>query len=130
VILFSAAVPGQGGLHHVNEQWQSYWASLFLDRGYDVFDALRPRIWRNENVSFWYRQNAFVAVSRKNRPLVERLDQAASSEFQLIDYIHPEMWASVHPEIWVGRSKAGLRALLRQIPQAARAAVSRRMPGG
>jgi len=24
-ILFSAAIPGQGGTHHVNEQWASYW---------------------------------------------------------------------------------------------------------
>src|SRR5205823_14322324 len=25
VVLFSAAIPGQGGRDHVNEQWQTYW---------------------------------------------------------------------------------------------------------
>lgn len=24
VVLFSAAIPAQGGINHVNEQWQSY----------------------------------------------------------------------------------------------------------
>ncbi len=25
VVLFSAAIPGQGGVNHINEQWQSFW---------------------------------------------------------------------------------------------------------
>jgi 2-polyprenyl-3-methyl-5-hydroxy-6-metoxy-1,4-benzoquinol methylase len=29
VILFSAAIPDQGGVDHVNEQWPEYWARLF-----------------------------------------------------------------------------------------------------
>src|SRR5438874_4807793 len=28
-VLFSAAVPQQGGTDHVNEQWPDYWAELF-----------------------------------------------------------------------------------------------------
>ena len=30
VVLFSAAIPGQGGTDHINEQWQDYWRDLFL----------------------------------------------------------------------------------------------------
>ena len=29
VILFSAAIPNQGGVNHINEQWQSYWIDIF-----------------------------------------------------------------------------------------------------
>ena len=29
IVLFSAAVPGQGGTYHVNEQWPKYWNELF-----------------------------------------------------------------------------------------------------
>jgi cyclopropane fatty-acyl-phospholipid synthase-like methyltransferase len=28
-VLFSAAITGQGGDHHINERWPSYWATLF-----------------------------------------------------------------------------------------------------
>ena len=38
VILFSAAIPSQGGTNHVNEQWQSYWMKKFLRQGYVTVD--------------------------------------------------------------------------------------------
>jgi SAM-dependent methyltransferase len=63
VILFSAAVPGQGGTHHVNEQWPSYWASLFAERDFVTVDAVRPRIWEKKDVAWWYRQNTLLFVS-------------------------------------------------------------------
>ena len=45
-ILFSAAIPGQGGTHHVNEQWPSYWIEKFSRSGFKkMYDAIRPRIW-------------------------------------------------------------------------------------
>src|SRR5215469_304150 len=45
VVLFSAAVPGQGGTGHINEQWQDYWADLFAREGFVPVDAIRPAIW-------------------------------------------------------------------------------------
>lgn len=56
-ILFSAAVPGQGGTHHVNEQWPDYWAKIFSEFGYLAFDSLRPRLWNDDAIEWWYRQN-------------------------------------------------------------------------
>src|SRR5262249_18790338 len=47
VVIFSAAVPGQGGANHINEQWPSYWLKLFKERGYVCVDALRAKIWEN-----------------------------------------------------------------------------------
>lgn len=60
VILFSAAVPHQGGEHHVNEQPPEYWRRLFAQRGYDVFDWLRPRIAERREVRPWYRFNSYI----------------------------------------------------------------------
>jgi len=39
VVLFSAAIPLQGGTEHVNEQWQSYWAKLFAEHGTSLWIA-------------------------------------------------------------------------------------------
>lgn len=60
VILFSAATPGQGGVHHVNEQPMAYWAAHFADRGYAAFDCLRPRIRSLKSVEPWYRYNIMI----------------------------------------------------------------------
>ncbi len=65
VVLFSAAVPGQGGAGHVNEQWPGYWAARFSAHGHDVVDSLRPRIWEDARIEYWYRQNALLFVERE-----------------------------------------------------------------
>lgn len=60
VVLFSAAVPNQGGEHHVNEQPPQYWRDRFSAHGYSVFDWLRPRIADNREVKAWYRYNSLI----------------------------------------------------------------------
>lgn len=65
VILFSAAVPHQGGEHHVNEQPPEYWRKRFNARGYDVFDFVRPRIADRHEVKAWYRFNSYLYVNSK-----------------------------------------------------------------
>jgi SAM-dependent methyltransferase len=65
VVLFSAAVPGQGGVGHINEQWPSYWKELFEQHGFCRRDPIRPRIWTNERVHWWYRQNIFLFASQQ-----------------------------------------------------------------
>jgi SAM-dependent methyltransferase len=60
VVLFSAAVPHQGGEHHVNEQPPEYWRQLFGARGYAAFDWLRPRLAGQKQVKGWYRYNSFL----------------------------------------------------------------------
>lgn len=61
-VLFSAAIPHQGGKNHLNEQWQDYWAGHFRARGYAVLDAIRPKIWEDDDIAFWYRQNVLLYV--------------------------------------------------------------------
>jgi SAM-dependent methyltransferase len=60
VVLFSAAIPGQKGPGHVNEQWPAYWVAHFERQGYRVTDGLRPRLWDDERVDWWYAQNLLL----------------------------------------------------------------------
>jgi SAM-dependent methyltransferase len=57
VVLFSAAGPGQGGTHHVNEQPLEYWRQKFAVRGYVPFDMLRADMRTNRDVEPFYRYN-------------------------------------------------------------------------
>jgi hypothetical protein len=60
VILFSAAIPGQGGHGHLNEQWPGYWADLFLGRGLVCTEELRWEFWDDPRVEPWYAQNLLI----------------------------------------------------------------------
>jgi SAM-dependent methyltransferase len=84
-VLFSAAIPGQGGRHHVNEQWPSYWAEKFSRLGLHPVDAIRPLIWTDQRISYWYRQNVLLFV---REPIFEAHDTC-------IDLVHPELWGKV-----------------------------------
>jgi hypothetical protein len=59
-VLFSAAIPGQGGLHHINEQPPEYWKRKFNRLGFRQKDTLRPIIWNDDRIAWWYRQNIFI----------------------------------------------------------------------
>jgi SAM-dependent methyltransferase len=60
VILFSAAVPGQGGEFHVNEQPYGYWRDKFAMHDFRTFDWLRPRICDLTAIEPWYRYNTLL----------------------------------------------------------------------
>ena len=62
VVLFSAAPPGQGGEHHLNEQPYDYWRTMFLHRGYVAVDCLRPLLIRDAGIPPWYRYNLMLYV--------------------------------------------------------------------
>lgn len=62
VVLFSAAIPGQGGTDHLNEQWPGYWARIFARHGYTAYDCLRPQLWLNKEVGWFYAQNILLFV--------------------------------------------------------------------
>jgi hypothetical protein len=61
-VLFSAAIPYQGGTHHLNEQWPEYWDNLFREKGYVGFDIIRRNIWDDETIPFYYKQNILLFV--------------------------------------------------------------------
>lgn len=94
--MFSAAITGQGGTNHVNEQMQSYWAKKFLRLGYVGIDCIRPQIWNNKQVEFWYRQNIFIYANSKELYRYPELQKyyLENRESIIFDAIHPEMWIS------------------------------------
>jgi SAM-dependent methyltransferase len=73
VVMFSAAIPFQGGTNHLNEQWQEYWARMFQDRGYLVIDCLRPKVWADPAVLPCYAQNTLLYVRSDRIHLYQRL---------------------------------------------------------
>ncbi|MEW9838272.1 class I SAM-dependent methyltransferase [Mesorhizobium marinum] len=87
-VLFSAAIPGQGGRGHINERWQSYWVSLFTRRKMHCHDIIRPAIWSSPGVRRWYAQNAFLFTREP------RADLAASS--LPLDLVHPQIFHNKH----------------------------------
>lgn len=62
LVVFSAAVTGQGGKEHVNEQAPAYWTGLFEAHGFMRRDVLRGPLIYDRSVPWWYRQNLFVYV--------------------------------------------------------------------
>ena len=95
VILFSAAIPGQGGEDHFNEQWPEYWVAKFEKRGYTVVDCLRRKIWNNKNVEWWYAQNImfFVKVSELDNYPTLKIEREKTSIGQL-SIVHPKKYLS------------------------------------
>lgn len=91
-VLFSAAIPLQGGHHHVNEQFPDYWERIFDAEGYVALDFIRPAVWYSAEVLVWLRQNILVfakeALTRPGAPF------AAVAEARPLALVHPEfyMW--------------------------------------
>jgi SAM-dependent methyltransferase len=67
LILFSAAVPGQGGEFHVNEQPYEYWRAKFASHGYGIYDFVRPNIRDIRAIEPWYRYNIFLFAQESAR---------------------------------------------------------------
>jgi hypothetical protein len=81
-VLFSAAIPGQGGENHVNEQWQEYWREKFRANGYEARDLIREKIWNDPQIPYWYCQNILVYSNDSNF-------QKYPAKPNSIDLVHP-----------------------------------------
>jgi SAM-dependent methyltransferase len=94
VVLFSAATPLQGGHNHVNERWPSYWIRLFRQMGFRCHDVIRPVIWKDKRVEWWYRQNLLLFTREGvGIPALQRMPS-----FEGLDLVHPDNVASrFHP---------------------------------
>ena len=86
----SAAIPGQGGTKHVNEQWPAYWARLFAEHGYVHVDSLRRQLWHDDAVAPCYAQNTLLYVAADELARHEALARAHEAG-------EPVPLALVHP---------------------------------
>lgn len=97
-ILFSAALIGQEGTYHLNEQVPEYWAAIFLKYDYVPIDYIRPLIWQKEEIPFWYRQNILLFVRNSQVAQLPAVLQK-SCEDTLPGYllrVHPEQYFSLY----------------------------------
>ena len=100
VVLFSAAIPQQGGTNHINEQWPEYWAELFARQGYRTVDCLRSRLWNDPRVEYFYRQNAFLFANDEFYAQLESVPKV------------PMPLSIVHPAVILSRRAPTRRVLL------------------
>jgi hypothetical protein len=114
IVLFSAAIPGQGGDYHINEQWPEYWRQLFAKESFRMFDPFRALLWHDERVAVYYRQNLFLFI-HDNSLSNQRLSQ-------LPEVKNGEGLMLVKPDIVLG-----LRATLKRLPHLAWASITRRI---
>jgi SAM-dependent methyltransferase len=117
LVLFSAAIPFQGGIGHVNEQWPSYWADFFGDQGFEPIDAVRAHIWDDERIVYWYKQNILL-YARHGAIL-----GLAPAALPALDVVHPTRYleAADPDRMSLRRAVRGLcRGLRRRIRRALR----------
>jgi SAM-dependent methyltransferase len=119
VVCFSAAIPFQGGVNHVNERWQEEWASVFAGHGYVPVDLVRRRVWDDTEVEPWYAQNMLVYAAAgdglEGDHLPMRLVHPALYTFR----VSRALDALEHPP------PLGPRQLVREAGRTARALVNR-----
>ena len=94
VVLFSAAIPGQPGTHHINSQFPEYWQHLFCERGFVALDVVRPLIRSDSFVEPWYAQNILLYVSREFYDAAPRLHpyRPLTSPAELLPWVYAELW--------------------------------------
>ena len=119
VILFSAAIPKQMGEHHLNEQWQSWWAERFARVRFVALDCIRRRIWDDAQVEWWYAQNVLLMVREdylnaspvlrqereKNGPLTVVHPRAYIDRVTAAEQLRPRgpiEWLSIGPSVVAG----------------------------
>lgn len=92
IIVFSAAIPMQGGTHHVNERWPSYWKSKFEQRGFFVSDCLKKYFWEMKDIEAYRRQNILLCIKNvKKNEILEKFKPNEDSSY-IFDYVHPDFW--------------------------------------
>ncbi|MEX2280930.1 MAG: methyltransferase domain-containing protein [Gemmatimonadota bacterium] len=127
VVLFSAAIPGQGGTSHLNEQWPDYWAGEFRARGYEAVDVIRKRIWNDERVKWWYRQNTLLYVATNPldpRPQIQEL--RARADGIPLRLVHPALYDQTRNAEPAGMS---LGTVIRALPRLIARAITQRARG-
>lgn len=119
VVAFSAALPGQGGTNHVNEQCPSYWSELFAARGYRVHDWIRPAIWNDSRISWWYRQNLMLYCAPAALSRHPSLDRGSLwTSVAPLPLVHPDAFDALRRRISAPSVQEALGSLARSVGRA------------
>jgi SAM-dependent methyltransferase len=109
-ILFSAAIPGQGGTDHLNERWPDYWAEKFAGHDFLAVDAIRPRIWTDPEVEFWYAQNAILYMRQDTLSAVLR--PHVVENLGALSIVHPRLFDACREQLHIRRRRLLLEATI------------------
>lgn len=126
-VSFAETTLQKGGTNHINLQWPEWWAEKFARHGYAACDVVRWRLWQDERISFWYRQNMLLFVGGGQPGLLAGLRSVPLSE------VLPERpLPVVHPGMLIGLSdpRPSARQLLAALPGALYRAVRWRVGAG
>jgi hypothetical protein len=110
IVLFSAAVPHQGGTNHINEQWPEYWFTLFKEFDYMGIDCLRNLIWNNPEIGIQYRQNIFLYVKKD---IINKIKIQNNLDCR-INIIHPELYI-LKLKAWTPLTAISLKILYKTV---------------
>jgi SAM-dependent methyltransferase len=108
VIVFSAAVPGQGGQGHIHLRPRDYWHREFATRGYLCADRIRGRLRVESGVAPWYVYNVIDYV-RAGHPLEPMAPEVIERLLASESHVTSEVFRR-------GDQLAGLTARMRQFP--------------
>jgi SAM-dependent methyltransferase len=88
IVLFSAAIPGQEGTKHINEQYLNYWVEKFKEHNFKCYDVVRPLIWDVQSVAWWFRQNTVLFVNDSEKL---NIDLGTMQSFNCFDLIQKDL---------------------------------------
>jgi SAM-dependent methyltransferase len=96
IVLFSAAIPHQGGTLHYNEQYPDYWIKLFALNDFSPYDCIREKIWNNKKINACYRQNILFFIRNTS---MDKFPSITGENKSVLPLIHPEHYESKQKEI-------------------------------
>jgi len=120
VLVFSAAVPGQGGTDHKNEQWPDYWVARFKTNGYTGYDILRPIVW-DLPVEPWYAQNILLFTKEALPANTIALANQMAVRKSPLNLVHPKFFEAVRTP-----AEPSVRSLMVELSTALSRSIGRR----
>jgi SAM-dependent methyltransferase len=94
-VVYSAAVPGQGGTGHINCQTREFWHNLFVKRGFKLMDTVRANLRQHTEVAPWYVFNTLDYVYKgEKRSLLnddELITRLLASETAIASSFYKQM---------------------------------------
>jgi SAM-dependent methyltransferase len=122
VVMFSAAIPYQGGTNHINEQWQDYWEKIFYKNGFEAIDYVRKLVWDNPKVGPWFAQNMIIYVQKDYLEKNILLKKEKEKTNYPLSIVHPK-----HYENLILLNNVGIKQTLKALPKVIFKAVINKM---
>ena len=127
IVLFSAAIPGQPSIYHINERPARFWKELFADQGYTQFDIVRPQIIHDRSILYCYRQNLFLYATDNWSKRFEVFKNGFSDIPMDFELVHERVLNEYRKQYEYRKqiSRLGVKAWIKEFPRAIRRTLKR-----